>query len=121
MKHKSDQIKKDYTSYRSPYAEKQKMLHLLLTIMDNVSRLLGCDEITITDYLRSGDRWIHSLHHKQYGLAADIRVRDKPLWWYFCMVSILKALEIANPKIRTNPHWEDYGTNNQHIHVEIRI
>ena len=118
---KTKKIKKDYTSYRSPYADKQKMLHMYLRIIDLISILLGCGDIVITDLLRTGDKWIHSLHHKHYGLAADIRVRDKPLWWYFCIVSICKAIEIANPKIRINPHWGDYGKDNQHIHIEIRI
>ena len=121
MQHKTAKIKSDMGSPTSPYPEHRRRLLMLLRALDNISQVVGCGEIVITDFLRIGDKWIHSLHHKNYGTAADIRVRDKPLWWFWMMVAIGKAIEAVDPKVRMNPHFKDYGEPNQHIHVEIRL
>jgi len=115
MRHKTEQIKKDMETYTSKYAIEQGKLFRYLDIIDNICQILGFGEITITDYLRDNPKSLHSL-----GLAADIRVRDKPALMYLSLHTICKAIETVDKRLRTNFHYDMYGKPNQHIHVEIR-
>lgn len=120
MKYKTPKIEDDYIN-QIDRSENNKKLRRFLYVLETISDLLGFGQLTITDYFRHGEKNEHSLHHSRYGgRAADIRVRDKPAIWFWMMVSIGKAMELANPKFRMNPHFELYGQPQQHIHIEIR-
>lgn len=120
MKYKTVDIEDDYVNQQDRSKFNLK-LRRYVYILETISDLLGFGELTITDYMRHGDKYIHSLHHVKYGgRAADIRVRDKPALWYWMMVAIGKAIEIGNKQFRMNPHFELYGQPQQHIHIEIR-
>jgi len=119
MQFKTTQIASDFRN-TNELTLKQQQIREYADLIDKISVLTGHGEITITDMLRSGDRWIHSLHHRNYGQAVDIRVRDKTMWWFAAMAKIGDFINDLNPKFRMNPHWELLKTENRHIHIEIR-
>lgn len=119
MKFKTTQIERDFRCTEG-LTLKQQQLREYADLIDRLSTLSGHGEITITDMFRYGDRWIHSLHHRNYGKAVDIRVKDKTAWWYAAMAMLGYVLNELNPKFRMNPHWELHGTDDAHIHIEIR-
>lgn len=115
MLHKTSEIKKEMSEYLSAYPVEQGKLFRYLNIIDDICQILGMGEITITDYLRPDPKSLHSL-----GLAADIRVKDKPILMYLVLHTICKAIESVDKRLRTNFHYDIYGKPNQHIHIEVR-
>lgn len=120
MLFKTKKIGRDWDSYKSPYQKRNEKLKMFVGILEDISELVGCGELLVTDYLRYGERNIHSLHHELYGCACDIRVRDKSNTWMAMMSMVGVALAIVDYKIRMNPHWELFRTNDQHLHLEVR-
>jgi len=120
MIYKTKQIKRDIEC-SDGLTHEQWLLRKVLALIDWISELLGFGEITITDFLRDGDEWLHSLHHRKYARAADVRVRDKSVAWYVAMMLFGQCLHLLNNNIRFNMHYDTYRKDNQHIHVEIRI
>ena len=115
MRFKTEQIKQEYTTYKATYPTEQTKLFRYINIIDDICQLCGWGEITITSYLRDDPKSLHSL-----GLAADVRVKDKPLLMYLTFHTICKAIETVDHKLRTNFHYDMFTTPNKHIHVEIR-
>ena len=119
MRFKTKKIERDFRNHED-LTPRQRQIREYADLIDRVSVLAGHGEITITDFLRSGDRHIHSLHHRNYGQAVDIRVRDESVQWYYAVVSLCRSLELLNPLFRVNPHFTDYRRDQQHIHIEVR-
>lgn len=120
MRFKTKKIERDWNNYISPYQKRNEKLKKFVGLLEDISELVGGNPIVITDYLRYGQKNIHSLHHEVYGCAVDIRVRNQTPAWYFMMTLIGMALALVDPKVRMNAHYEIYKTNNCHIHLEVR-
>lgn len=96
-------------------SERNLLLREYVQVLGLISIMLGFGAIVITSYIRLGKKT--SCHY--YGWAVDIRTRDKPEIWYFCMVSIGRAIELLNPRFRMNPHFNTRDSA-PHLHIEIR-
>jgi len=100
---------------RTPVHEPFLRLHRILLVIDDLSKVTGHGEITVTSFLRAKD--FDSYHSKAQ--AADIRVKDKRKEWYAAMILFKHVLERLDWQVQLVPHLDIYGTENQHIHVEI--
>lgn len=117
MKYKSEEIKADWERWLNrgiPHKPFMRLYRIMLVI-DALSQATGHGEITITCFIRAQD--FDSYHYKAQ--AADIRVKDKSKEWYAAMILFKHVLERLDWQVQLVPHLEHYGTENQHIHVEI--
>lgn len=115
IKETEKDIKRDWPQLDKFPTKENLELRQMVEIIDKLSQLMGCGEITITSYYRPDP---HSLHG--YGQAVDIRVKDKSSAWYFGMNLFGLALSLWNPRFRINPHLNLFREPHQHIHLEIR-
>ncbi len=117
MKHKTDEIKADFERWlgREIPHKPFMRLHRIMLVIDALSQATGHGEITITCFIRAQD--FDSYHSKAQ--AADFRVRDKSKEWYAAMILFRDVLRRLDWQVQLVPHLEIYGTERQHIHVEI--
>ena len=117
MQYKTDEIKADWVRWlgRSVPHEPFLRLYRIMHVIDALSQATGHGEITITCFVREKD--FDSYHSKAQ--AADFRVRDKTKEWYAAMILLGHVLERLDWQVQLVPHLELYGTERQHIHVEV--
>jgi len=90
-------------------------LHRTLLIIDDLSKLTGHGEITVTEFLRpKGSGGYHP-----EAQAADFRVKDKSKEWYEAMILFKYVLSRLDWQVQLVPHLELWRKDHQHIHVEI--
>lgn len=100
---------------RYPVHEPFLRLHRILLVINDLSKVTGHGEITVTEFLRPQD--FDSYHSKAQ--AADFRVKDKSKEWYAAMILLRDVLRRLDWQVQLVPHLELYGTVDQHIHVEV--
>ena len=117
MKFKTDEIKTDWERWLDRTVPHEPFLQLreVMLVIDALSRATGHGEITITCFMRAQD--FDSYHSK--ARAADFRVRDKSKEFYAAMILFKWVLFRLDSQVQLIPHLELYGTERQHIHVEI--
>lgn len=117
MKYKSDEIAEDWERHlnRKPSHEPFLRLYRIMLVIDTLSQATGHGEITITCFIRAQD--FDSYHSRAQ--AADFRVRDKSKEWYAAMILFRDVLRRLDWQVQLVPHLELYGTEHQHIHLEI--
>lgn len=102
-------------SYAPDTIEEGELLRWYIMTLDNISVMLGFDEITITSFVRLNNK--KSWHY--WGRALDMRIKDKSTEWYLAMIAIGNAFKQLDSRLFMQPHVELFRKDHQHIHIHI--
>ena len=117
MKFKNAEIAEDWERWLSREVPHEPFLRLyrVMLVIDALSQATGHGEITITEFIRAQD--FTSYHSKAQ--AADFSLRGKSKEYYAAMITFKWVLLRLDWQVQLVPHLELYGTERQHIHLEI--